>query len=336
MALSLAIAIGIWWSANTVSHQFIHRPFFRRRWANVCAGRGLTILTGIPQSLWRDRHLAHHADVRFRPRLSASLLVDAALVVGLWTSLALGAPAFFAWIYAPGYALAMLLCAIHGHYEHAAGTTNHYGRVYNALCFNDGYHVEHHRYPGVHWTRLPALRDADARSSPWPAPLRWADDMCRWMLDALERIALRSRILQRALIRVHADAFASLAPDIRGARSIAIVGGGLFPRTACVLKRLSPAARITIIDASRDNLERARAFLDRDDEVRFVHARFSTAEPSAFDAVVIPLSFDGDRSAIYAHPPAPLVIVHDWIWRKRGESRIVSIALMKRVNLVRA
>src|SRR5262249_15435995 len=150
------------------------------------------------------------------------------------------------------------------------------GRVYNALCFNDGYHVEHHRHPGVHWTRLPALRDADARSSTWPAPLRWADQLCRWMLDALERIALRSRVLQRALIRLHADALASRAPELRGARSIAIVGGGLFPRPACVLKRLSPAARITIIDASRDNLERARAFLDRDDEVGFVHARFST------------------------------------------------------------
>ena len=31
---------------------------------------------------------------------------------------------------------------------------------------------------------------------------------------------------------------------------------------------------------------------------------------------------------------APLLIVHDWIWRKRGDSRVVSIWLLKRINLV--
>jgi hypothetical protein len=51
--------------------------------------------------------------------------------------------------------------------------------------------------------------------------------------------------------------------------------------------------------------------------------------------VVFPLSFDGPRADIYARPPAHAVIVHDWIWRKRGASHIVSIALLKRVNLVR-
>ena len=52
--------------------------------------------------------------------------------------------------------------------------------------------------------------------------------------------------------------------------------------------------------------------------------------------VIFPLAFDGDRGAIYTNPPAPAVIVHDWIWRRRGTSRIVSTALLKRVNLVRA
>jgi hypothetical protein len=51
--------------------------------------------------------------------------------------------------------------------------------------------------------------------------------------------------------------------------------------------------------------------------------------------VVIPLSFDGDRPSLYAHPPAPIVVVHDWIWRKRGDSHIVSLALLKRINMVR-
>ena len=53
------------------------------------------------------------------------------------------------------------------------------------------------------------------------------------------------------------------------------------------------------------------------------------------DLVVLPLAFDGDRDAIYAHPPAPVVVVHDWIWRRRGEGYVVSFLLLKRLNLVR-
>jgi hypothetical protein len=49
---------------------------------------------------------------------------------------------------------------------------------------------------------------------------------------------------------------------------------------------------------------------------------------------VFPLSFDGARELLYARPPARAVIVHDWIWRRRGTSRIVSPILLKRVNLV--
>src|SRR5215467_9866670 len=116
MGLSFAIAIGIWWVANTVSHQFIHRPLFRHAWANACAGRALTLALGVPQSLWRERHLAHHADAVFRPRWSAALAADVVLSLGVWTGLAIGAPSFLLHAYAPGFAMAMLLCAMHGHY----------------------------------------------------------------------------------------------------------------------------------------------------------------------------------------------------------------------------
>jgi hypothetical protein len=50
---------------------------------------------------------------------------------------------------------------------------------------------------------------------------------------------------------------------------------------------------------------------------------------------VIPLCLDGDREAIYRHPPSPAVLVHEWIWRRRGVGAIVSALLLKRVNLVR-
>ena len=56
---------------------------------------------------------------------------------------------FFLTTYLPGYAGGLALCALHGHYEHAGGTTSHYGTLYNVLLFNDGFHVEHHAHPGV-------------------------------------------------------------------------------------------------------------------------------------------------------------------------------------------
>jgi hypothetical protein len=335
MGALIAIAIAIWWSGNTVSHHHIHRPFFRRPSANACAAGCLTLLMGIPQPLWRDRHLAHHAGERWRLRLSGELLIHVVLVLGSWAALASSAPTFFVQAYVPGYLAALALCAIHGHYEHAGGTTSHYGWLYNRICLNDGYHAEHHRYPGVHWARLPDYRLATATASPWPAPVRWMDVVVRTMLGGLERLVLRSEFLQRVVVRRHATAFAELTSAFRAGGQIAIVGGGLFPRTALVVRQLWPAARITIVEASQTNLDRARAFLPPG-TVTFVHARFSPTERSAYDAVVIPLSFDGDRNAIYARPPAPIVIVHDWLWRRRGDSRVVSLALMKRVNLIRA
>jgi fatty acid desaturase len=42
----LVIAVELWWNSNTISHNFIHRPFFRRRWANVLFGAYLSVLLG--------------------------------------------------------------------------------------------------------------------------------------------------------------------------------------------------------------------------------------------------------------------------------------------------
>ena len=326
------IALGVWWTSNTIAHNLIHRPFFHARAANRIFALYLTVLLGIPQALWRDRHLAHHAGVAPRLRLSRELLLQAAAVGVLWTMLVVRDPAFFAGVYLPGYLGGLLLCALHGFFEHQHGTTSHYGRVYNFLCFNDGYHVEHHARPGVHWSRLPALRHAEARESRWPAPVRWLD---AFGLHGLERLVLRSRLLQDAVVESHARALRSVLGALSSrVHSVAIVGGGLFPRTAIVLQRLCPGARITIIDASQPNLDRARRLLDSGG-VEFVHAWYSAERTAGFDLVVFPLSFVGDRGRVYDVPPADLVVVHDWIWRRRGTSRIVSIPLLKRVNLVR-
>lgn len=330
----LIVAVGLWWSSNAISHNFIHRPFFVRRPLNWLFSAYLSVLLGIPQPLWRDRHLAHHEGRCWHLHVSAELAVHMVLVVAVWTTIVWSAPAFFFLTYLPGYIGGLALCALHGHYEHARGGASHYGKLYNVLFFNDGYHIEHHANPALHWTRLPECHEASARASVWPAPLRWMEGVS---LQALERFVLKSPSLQRFVLKTHARAFRCLIPSLPPVKHVAIVGGGLFPRTALILRALLPSARLTIVDASRANLDRASELLGAEEKknIEFLHARYEDGVSWTHDLMVIPLSFDGDRRAVYERLPAPAVIVHDWIWHARGTSRIVSVALLKRINLVR-
>jgi hypothetical protein len=332
MPSTLLIAVGLWWVSNTIAHNFIHRPFFTSRRLNGLFSLVLTMTTGVPQTLWQQRHLAHHAGRAWRLRWSVPLAGELALVGLIWAMLAMATPMFFATVYIPGYVAGLLLCAVQGHYEHAHGTASHYGRLYNLLCFNDGYHAEHHARPGVHWTRLPERVEVEARASRWPPLLRWFEG---WGLQLLERIVLRSRILQALVVGCHRRACRRLLREVPHVASVAIVGGGLFPRTALILRELLPDARLVIIDADAANLETARSMLG--EGIEYVHRRYGVSgERHEFDLVVIPLAFQGERAALYREPPAGAVLVHDWLWRRRGASCIVSSLLLKRLNLVRA
>ena len=238
------------------------------------------------------------------------------------------------WTSLPGWILGLALCQLHGHFEHAGGTTSHYGRLYNLVFFNDGYHVEHHERPGLHWTRLPSVGRRGGRASRWPAVLRWIDAASLARLESLERLVISSRVLQRFVLRRHERAFRKLLPQIGRARRVWIVGGGMFPRTAIVLRRLLPDAALTVIDASAPHLDVARRFLGSG--IECVHARFETGAAADADLVVIPLAFHGDRARLYAKPPAPLTVVHDWLWAtRRADSARVSWLLLKRLNLIR-
>ncbi len=203
------VAIGLWWNANTIAHTFIHTPFFRARELNLAFSVYLSAVLGIPQTLWRDRHLQHHSGRPHRLTASPLLLLETGVVVSLWLAMALAAPRFFFNVYVPGYALGLGLCFLQGYFEHARGTTSHYGRLYNVCFFNDGYHVEHHRRPGEHWTRLPGHAVAGAQHSAWPPVLRWLDV---FSLESLERIVLRSRVLQRLVLAAHERALANAHP----------------------------------------------------------------------------------------------------------------------------
>ena len=327
------VALGLWWTANTVAHNVIHRPFFRDRRLNRLYSLVLSVILGFPQTVWRERHLAHHADRTPVVRMSRALAVELLFVLGSWLLCLWTSPRVFLLVYLPGWALGMGLCWLQGHYEHARGTTSHYGALYNLLFFNDGYHVEHHRQPGVHWTRLPSHRTATAVDreavSRWPPVLRWLDVLS---LDGLERIVLNVPMLQRIVVRWHERALRRLMPSAGSVRSVVVVGGGLFPRTALALRRLQPELAITIIDARQAHLDIARRFLD--DRVVLRQGFYSAAQPLAADLVVIPMAFIGARELVYAHPPARATLVHDWIWHRRGRGTIVSWLLLKRLNLI--
>ena len=326
----LLIAIGLWWNANTVAHNFIHRPFFRSNGENAFFSACLSLVLGFPQTLWRDRHLAHHAGRSHHLRWSRHLALESVLVLALWTAIAACAPGFFFSVYLPGYFLGLGLCHLQGHYEHARGTTSHYGTLYNLLFLNDGYHVEHHERPGEHWTRLPHYARHDEFASRWPAVVRWLEV---FNLDSLERCVLRSRALQRFVLKTHARAFERLAPQLPEIRQAKIVGGGLFPRTVLVLRAVLPGARLTVVERSTESLAAANAFLPGN--VELLHEFYIPGHSENAELLVIPLAFSGDRESIYRHPPATAVLVHDWIWRPRGESRVISWLLLKRLNLVR-
>lgn len=168
------------------------------------------------------------------------------------------------------------------------------------------------------------------------------------LLGALERLALACAPLQRRLVADHARAIRALMPTLACLSgqdpqalphtpwSIAVVGGGLFPRTALALARVWPAARVTIVDADADHLERARRVLaiHVSTDVTFVHATWDPRTPHRHHLVILPLALVGDRDAVYdaAGPPR---LVHDWLWRRRGRGGVV-IAwwLLKRLNLV--
>lgn len=324
------VALGLWWNSNTISHYFLHQPFFRIRILNILFRLYLTVLLGIPQTLWKERHLAHHAGRPWQYRRGIPLLVEVGLVLGLWGGLLALAPAFFFKAYVPGYLVGLGLCYLHGTFEHPEQeAVSHHGWLYNVLFLNDGYHVEHHAHPGLHWSLLPRHAALAGVTSRWPAVLRWLEMP---ILERLERLLFRSARLRRFLLESHERAFRKLLPSDAELRRVAIVGGGLFPRTALVLRALLPNAQLTVIDRSESNLTLARPLLP--EGVALINDFYDPVKMNDFDAVVIPLSYLGDRKTLYRNPPAPYVFVHDWIWRRRGTGSVVSFWLLKRLNRV--
>jgi hypothetical protein len=328
------VAIALWWNANTIAHNFIHTPFFRSRGLNTVYSVFLSAVQGIPQTLWRHRHLAHHAGRARAFRWTWTLTIELAAIATVWSSAYLIAPLTFLAVYLPGYAAGLVLCYLQGHFEHVhGGTISHYGRLYNLCFFHDGYHVEHHQRPGEHWTELPHHVVDGAERSGWPPVLRWLDAVRPMALGALERMVLRSPLLQRFVVAVHERALVALLADVPPPAHVVIVGGGLFPRTALILQRLLPEATLTVVEEKAAHIDVARRFLG--ERVTFHHEVYDPRRsPAGADLVIVPLAFDGDREAFYTLRPAPMLLVHDWLWRRKGRGVAISWLLLKRLNLI--
>lgn len=354
VALAMTLALAMNWSSNTTSHIHLHGPLFRGDAANAGFSVFLGVLLGVPQSWWKLFHLEHHGLLPSRASAQARALrtrgaFELAALLAFVVPFAIAAPLAFVTVYAPAMALGFALCANQGRQEHrqsAEGVDIH-APLYNRLWFNDGFHAAHHRAPQAHWTTLPERAAAGDLVSPLPPLVRWLDELpalanraAASLIDALERATLHLPFVRRYLLSTHERAWASLLADAAEIRAVTIVGGGLFPRTALVLARLLPHARLTLMDAVPANLDRARAFLEpltrqNPDAVRFITGVFDPSTSAHADLLVVPLAYRGDRQRLYDAPPAPRVAVHDWLWRRRGATgRRVSLLLLKRLNLI--
>ncbi|MEU0939593.1 fatty acid desaturase [Embleya sp. NPDC005971] len=114
---------------------------------------------------------------------AAHVLTPALLAVISWQWLLLS--------YLPAFFVALTMVNVQNYYRHygadpgsrAADSVSHYGRLYNLLTFNDGFHQEHHLSPGMHWSKMPQVRERNwARLaagpriiSPVPAMLGFLD-----------------------------------------------------------------------------------------------------------------------------------------------------------------
>ena len=209
-------SIGISWNINSVSHNFLHTPYFRWKPLNYAFSLLESLAIGFSQTFYTYVHLRHHegnsdrvgVDGTTRDWLSIYRHGKDGKPENIWsyvflsyfragggsiyTALKARRPLDATWgrveiacvalfvigmalvdwravlFFLPFYYLGDCLSQLNGYFEHLNGNPDQpiawgvstYAPVYNLTWFNNGHHAEHHYRPSVHWTRLPALRQA--------------------------------------------------------------------------------------------------------------------------------------------------------------------------------
>jgi fatty acid desaturase len=206
----LGYAYLIAWNINSVSHNFIHNPYFVSPVLNRAYSLVLSLCMAFSQVMYDWVHTRHHIGNMDRPgpdgqtidpisiyrygrdgapenvwaySFKSYLRDDPAAIwrairrkspadarfalVELATVIALTvAAAILNWRFVlcmlPFYYLGHSLSSLNGFYEHYRGNpdlpiawgVSNYGRLYNWLWLNNGYHAEHHFRPRLHWTQM--------------------------------------------------------------------------------------------------------------------------------------------------------------------------------------
>jgi len=212
VALFLAMSYVFYYNPIVVTHNFLHTPFFRRKWLN----RAFPVLNSanlfLPQVLYKYHHLTHHQYANDPIRNGTTLDPSSTFRYGkdgqqegfvsysalglfrdgtsqayreaikhgqrsqFWMELAAVVVTAGLWIaidwrwfllgFVPTFYAGWFLALLENYYEHhrardpdsrLADSVSYYGRWYNLMMFNEGYHQEHHLKPHLHWTRRPQV-----------------------------------------------------------------------------------------------------------------------------------------------------------------------------------
>jgi fatty acid desaturase len=212
VALFVAMSYVFYYNPIVVTHNFLHTPFFRRKWLN----RAFPVLNSanlfLPQVLYKYHHLTHHQYANDPIRNGTTLDPSSTFRYGrdgqqegfvsysalglfrdgtasayreaikhgqrsqFWMEVAAVVVTAVLWIvidwrwfllaFVPTFYAGWFLALLENYYEHhratdpdsrLADSVSYYGRWYNLMMFNEGYHQEHHLKPHLHWTRRPEV-----------------------------------------------------------------------------------------------------------------------------------------------------------------------------------
>ena len=126
--------------------------------------------------------------------------------------------------------------------------------------------------------------------------------LCCRSLNILEYVTMNIPIIREWVLASHHSAFDRLLQGLNFNR-ILVVGGGIYPRTALVMKTLYPDAQITIQDKSRESLKIAEAYLQKTNcelNISYLHEEYILLPP----ATTYSTTYATEYSTVYDTLPA--------------------------------
>jgi fatty acid desaturase len=161
-------------------HHLNHHRFNNRPFAGDGAVADLSSLyrystdPAVPEGLLRYALLSPlradvlvYARAAIRRGLLARLIAESALIILMMIAMLVTDWRYLVFYYVPLVYVGHVITYAEGYFEHnnavpgdkMRNAVSCYGRPYNIIWFNNGYHQEHHCYPQIHWTEIQAMRD---------------------------------------------------------------------------------------------------------------------------------------------------------------------------------